>query len=102
MKESPLEKIIEDCLNSDAEISLNLVTELYQTTLSVLYNDGDILKKVEEKIGKEDFNILFTSLTVSFLTTLYANAMFKDMDLEAFEEEFLNDKKSDDDIDGEC
>ena len=72
MKKIPLQKIMEDCKKSKKKIALKDVAEIAEGSLSLLYNQGSILKRVEKKIGDEDFNILVTSCLSTVMGSLYA------------------------------
>ena len=74
MQKIPLDKIFEDALKSEKLVKVKDVAETFQQTIAILYNKGSVLKRIENKIGEEDFNILITSLSATFLTTIYANA----------------------------
>ena len=72
MKKIPLQKIMEDCKKSKKKIALKDVADIVEGSLSLLYNQGSILKRVDKKIGDEDFNILVTSCLSTVMGSLYA------------------------------
>ena len=72
MKKIPLKKIMEDCKKSKKKIALKDVAEIAEGSFSLLYNQGSILKRVDKKIGEEDFNILVTSCLSTLMGSLYA------------------------------
>lgn len=76
MKESKvdLKTIIETCRSCKALIPINEILEIAEGSFSILYNEGTILKKVEEKIGEHDWNVLITSIFATFFSSLYATA----------------------------
>ena len=83
MKESKidLKTIIEKCESCETEIPIYGVVEIAKGSFSLLYNEGTILKRVEEKIGEHDWNVLVTSVLATFLSSLYATVeLSKDME----------------------
>lgn len=83
MNKVNLKRIIESCKKSRATLSVKDVAEIIEASVKVLYNTGTILKKVERKIGEEDFNALVTSCLGTLLTNIYINAE-KDVDIVEF------------------
>lgn len=80
MKNIPLEQIMTNAKACDKKIKVKDVAELIEGSYAVLYNEGTILKEVEKKIGDADYNVLITSLLGTFMSTIYANANFKNID----------------------
>lgn len=78
MERVDLKLIIETCKESDAKIDFEQLIDVMMGSISYLYNDGTILKRVERKIGQEDWNILITSVLSTFLSSLYATVELKD------------------------
>lgn len=73
MKTIPLKDIMDKCKKSKKKIKVSDVAEIAETCLGLLYNQGTILKRVEKKIGEEDWNILVTSCLSTLFGTIYAN-----------------------------
>ena len=76
MKSVPLQKIVNDCKNCNKEVKVKDVAEVFEESIAILYNKGSILKRIEKKIGKDDFNGLITSIMATVLSTIYSNAQF--------------------------
>ena len=74
MKTIPLKQIMDDCKKSKKKIKVSQVAEIAEESLALLYNQGTILKRVEKKIGEEDFNILVTSCLSTLMGSIFANA----------------------------
>ncbi len=68
-----LKQVVEKCEGCLKPITVKEVTEIAQGSLSLLYNQGTILKRVEKTIGEQDWNILVTSVLGTFLSSLYAS-----------------------------
>jgi len=71
-KKVDLKQIIEKCEKCEKPITVKEVVEIAQGSLSLLYNQGTILKRVEKTLGEKDWNILLTSVLGTFLSSLYA------------------------------
>ena len=78
MSKIDLKQVVEKCEKCTKVITIKEVTEIAQGSLSLLYNQGSILKRVEKTIGEEDWNILVTSVLGTFLSSLYATAELSD------------------------
>ena len=76
MNKVPLEKIMTDCKKCNKNVKVKDVAEVFEESIAILYNTGSILKRIEKKIGEDDFNGLITSIMATFLSTIYANAQF--------------------------
>ena len=74
MNKIPLKQIMDDCKKSKKKIKISEVADIVEGSLSLLYNQGSILKRVEKKIGEEDWNILITSCLSTLMGSIYANA----------------------------
>ena len=77
MKNIPLEQIMKDAKKCNKTVKVSDVADVMENGFSALYQSGTILKKVQAKVGDEDFNTLITSLLSTFITTIYANANFE-------------------------
>lgn len=77
MNKIPLKDLIDECKKSKKKVNISTVAKVIEEGIGLLYNQGTVLKRVEKKVGEEDFNILLTSLISTIMGTLYANATFK-------------------------
>lgn len=80
MKKVGLQKVIEDCKKSTKSIKVKDVAEVFEMSISALYQGGSILKRIREKIGDDDFNGLITSIMCTTLSTIYTNTQFDNID----------------------
>lgn len=69
-----LMKILKKCKKCDKKLTVAEVAYVAQNSFALLYHEGTALKRIEKRLGEKDWNILVTSITGTFLSSLYATA----------------------------
>lgn len=73
MRKVDLKRIINDCEHCDNEITVSEVTDIIHACVAGLYQNTSIIKRTRQKIGDDDFNILFTSVLSTVLLSIYTS-----------------------------
>lgn len=79
MNKINLQKIVEDCKACNKQLTVSEATDIFISSYSMLYNEGSVLKDIEKKLGDNEYNLLITSMMSTFLTNLFVNKAFDDI-----------------------
>ena len=78
MEKLGLEEILAMAKSCDKNVTVGDVAELYEETLSIMYNSNNpIMKNAEKVLGEHDFFSLLASIHGTFIATLFANVNYK-------------------------